>query len=464
VASSVIGELSRVTIVAPKTRVDLALPTHVPLADLLPTLLRYAGADLADDGARQGGWALSRLGGQILDSSRTPGQLDVRDGEVLYFTPRAEVAPELVFDDVVDAVATATRNRPGPWTLDATRRFATIFGSTALLGGALVVLFAGPPQLPSALVGLGVGLVLIVCATLLARVGKERRSSMLFALVALCYGGIGGLLLLAGDRPLHQLASPHVLVAATALVVYAAVITLAVGTATPIFLGAAAAGAMLGVGAVICLAFGASPAAAAAIIAAVVFGVIPLLPMLAYRMARLPIPSVPTGPADLKSDTETVDGVRILALSDRAHAFLTGFTNTVAAILFAAEVVVALTGGFVGVALCAVLALLLLLRARPLASRSHRLPLLAAGTLGLGLVAVVSFLAGSPLLRLTAVLGGLIIAAVAAIVYGFAVAGKRISPLWGRVLDIGEIVLILGMLPLAAWVCGLYGWIRAIKS
>ncbi|MET8838185.1 EsaB/YukD family protein, partial [Micromonospora sp. NPDC004540] len=37
------GGLSRITIVAPRTRMDLALPSDVPLADLLPTLLRYAG-------------------------------------------------------------------------------------------------------------------------------------------------------------------------------------------------------------------------------------------------------------------------------------------------------------------------------------------------------------------------------------------------------------------------------------
>ena len=36
------GGLSRITIVAPRTRMDLALPSDVPLADLLPTLLRYA--------------------------------------------------------------------------------------------------------------------------------------------------------------------------------------------------------------------------------------------------------------------------------------------------------------------------------------------------------------------------------------------------------------------------------------
>ena len=55
-------------------------------------------------------------------------------------------------------------------------------------------------------------------------------------------------------------------------------------------------------------------------------------------------------------------------------------------------------------------------------------------------MAVAGFAAAGPLVRLTAILGGLIVAALAAIVYGFAVAGKRISPAWGRLLDIGEVL------------------------
>jgi len=66
-ASTVNAELSRVTIVAPATRVDLALPANVPLATLLPTLLRYAGEELPDDPAAQAGWVLTRLGGRVLE-------------------------------------------------------------------------------------------------------------------------------------------------------------------------------------------------------------------------------------------------------------------------------------------------------------------------------------------------------------------------------------------------------------
>src|SRR5262245_23945509 len=146
--------LSRITLVAPKTRIDLALPSDVPLADLLPTLLHYAGDDVAGTAAPEG-WGLSRLGGLALDSSRTPAQLEVRDGELLYLRPHGREAPMLIFDDVVDAVATATTDRSGRWNPSATRIFGLALGALALLGGVAVLVLTGPPQTISGLIGLG---------------------------------------------------------------------------------------------------------------------------------------------------------------------------------------------------------------------------------------------------------------------------------------------------------------------
>ena len=463
-ASTVNGELSRVTIVAPKTRMDLAIPSDVPLADLLPTLLRYVGQDFADEGAGKGGWGLRRLGGPLLDNSRTPAQLEIRDGEILYFTPRNATTPEVVFDDVVDAVATATRDRSGKWTVQSTRRFSLLFATAALLGGAAAVLFAGPPQLPAGITGLVAGFVLLLTATVLSRAAGDSRTGTVLALVALVYAGIGGLLVLAGDRGLSELAAPHVLLAATALIVYGALATIGVGASGPVLLGATVVGAALGTAAGISLAFEADAAVGAAAVGTVAFGVVPFLPMLAYRLARLPVPSLPTGPEDLKSDTETVNGARILALSDQAERFLTGLLWTVAVIVFGAEVVLALHGTLPSLLLCTVFALLLLLRARPLMGWQQRTGVLAMGSLGLGLVAAVVFCQNSGLIRLAVVPGVLLAMAAIALVYGLLVAGKRISPLWGRTLDIIEVFLIVAVVPLAAWVCGLYSWIANIYA
>jgi type VII secretion integral membrane protein EccD len=457
-------EVSRITVVAPTTRVDLALPADVPLAALLPTLLNYAGERLADDGSADGGWVITRLGGKALDTSRTAGQLEIRDGELLYFTPRGTGADEMVFDDVIDAVATATQQRKGRWQPDTTRRFSVRVATLALLGGALAMLFAGPPLSVAGAACLVVALGLVITGAVLSRAFGQGRSSLLLALVAVVYAGVGGLLVLGGGRTLGQLTAVHVVVAATAVVVYAALAMVAVGHSTGVFLGASGAGFALGVGAATCLTFGVRPAAAAAVVSAVVFALIPALPMLAYRLARLPIPSVPTGPDDLKADVEDVDGLRILALSERADEYLTGLLGTVAFVLLSGELVLALDGQVPALLLGLLLAVLLLLRARPFSGRWQRLPLLLAGTAGLGLSALALLLVSSPVLRLTLIPGCLVVIAVVALSYGLGLAGQRVSPVWVRLLDIVEMLLIAGLVPMAAWVCGAYEWIRAIKG
>jgi type VII secretion integral membrane protein EccD len=455
--------LSRVTLVAPRTRVDLALPSDVPLADLLPTLLRYAGDGLADDAGAQQGWGLSRLGGLALDNSRTPSQLNVRDGELLYLRPRGGDAPDLVFDDVVDAVATATQERAGRWTPAATRTFGIALGLLALLGGAAVVLLAGPPQLPGGLVGLGMTVAMLITSVVLARALGDSRTGFYFALVGCVYAAVGGLLVFGGDRTLGELSAPHALIGATAVLLTTAVAAVGVADAAAVFLCAGICATALVIGAAISMFTGAGPAGAAAAVISAAFATVPALPLLAYRMARLPIPSVPTGPADLKRDTESVEGARVLALSDRADAFLTGMLGALA-VLGAGSAALVSTAGYPGLAMAAVLGLLLMARARWFINRMQRLPLLSAGAVAIGAATAATFFASGHALRLTVVIGLLIVLAVISVSYGLAGAGRHPAPMWGRMLDLFEGVLILALVPLAFWVSGLYGWIRAIRG
>jgi hypothetical protein len=68
------------------------------------------------------------------------------------------------------------------------------------------------------------------------------------------------------------------------------------------------------------------------------------------------------------------------------------------------------------------------------------------------------------MVRLTAVTGALLVIAVISISYGLAGAARKASPMWGRTLDLFEVVLILAVVPLAVWVSGLYGWIRTVRG
>ncbi|GIG58514.1 type VII secretion integral membrane protein EccD [Longispora fulva] len=459
---AVTAGLCRITVKAPNSRLDVSLPGDVPFADMLPTLLRYAGSDLADDGSSQGGWVLSRLGGDVLDSGRTATQLELRDGEILYLTPRSQVAPDYVYDDAVDAVASATVDRSGRWRLPHTRGYAVCLGVAALAGGLLVLLFSGATLVAGA-VGLGLGVLLLVLAAALSRAVGDSVVGAVCGLVAAGYGAVGGLLLLAPS--VGGLTALNALVGAAAMVLFVLLAAIAVGDVAPVFAGAGIVAVMFLTGALAGVLFGGVTAAGgAAMVAAILVLALPSLPMNAYRLARLPVPSVPTGPADLRDDTGTVDGARVRRGADSADRYLAGLLGGVAATGLGVLCLVVLGGGPPGVLLGLVVSLVLLTQSRVFPGWAQRVPLLVAGAVGLGLVAVATFAAASVQLRLAGVLVGLLVVAGVSLGYGLGVAGRRISPVWGRVLDVVEILLILAVVPLAAWVWGLYSWILAIRG
>jgi type VII secretion integral membrane protein EccD len=184
--------------------------------------------------------------------------------------------------------------------------------------------------------------------------------------------------------------------------------------------------------------------------------------MLAYRLAGLPRPSVPTDREHLRQETETVDGTRVLQLGGRTDIFLSSMLGTLA-IISAGGAVLVVSSGIGGLCLAGVLVLLPILRGRWLRGRNQRLPLIVAGGVALAGIAVALFLGADRTSRLLAVLGVAVVVSAASV--GFGVVGQRPpSPPWTRFLDIAETVLILSLVPLVAWVSGVLDGVRAIRG
>jgi type VII secretion integral membrane protein EccD len=454
--------LSKVTIVSPRGRLDVALPPDVPLVDMLPTLLDATGGATEDPGRRDG-WALSRFGGAELDGSRTPAQLSVRDGEMLYLRPRGDAAPLTVFDDIVDALATGNRDRRGRWTSTTTRMAGLVTGMVLLLLGAASLPFAGPPYPTVALAGLALSATLLVLAIVFARALGDGRTATAFALVATGYAGIGGLLLLAGDTPVDQVSVAHVTVAATTTVVAATIASVSVPTAAPVFLGAGACAAAAFATMALSATMGRSIASAAAVVAVVAYAFLPAMPMLAFRIAGLKRPPIPTERESLRVETEPVDATRVFELGRRVDAYLMAMLVALAVISAAAAALSAAAGGR-GIVFAAALALLPILRSRTFGGRSHRLPLVLASGVAVAAVAVTGYLSLAPDLRVLSILGMSVVVAAATVGIGLIGEGQHSSPPWSRFLDIIEILLILALIPLAAWVSGVLEWARAIRG
>ena len=124
----------RVTVVAPDSRIDVALPEDIPLADVYPEVLRLSGQGFSK-GAPVG-FHLVRRDGTVLDSSLTLIAQQVRDGDLLSLRPFAESLPPAVYDDVADAIATAVAADRSLWTTNLLR-------TTGLIGCVLMTVLLG---------------------------------------------------------------------------------------------------------------------------------------------------------------------------------------------------------------------------------------------------------------------------------------------------------------------------------
>ncbi|MEV1286039.1 type VII secretion integral membrane protein EccD [Micromonospora sp. NPDC049679] len=470
--------LARVTINAPQRRVDVALPEHVPLAELLPEVLRHAGEGLADDGERHGGWVLRRTDGAPLLTEQGLLPQGVRDGEVLHLVPARAQWPELEYDDVVEAIADGARRRGAAWGAPATRA-ATLVGSGVLLTvGLLAVLHGGPSWGIGAFVALGVAVLLALAGVVASRGYGDGPAGTALGGYALPYAFAGGALLVAsGDPvgvlgPLRWMGAPELLVGSVALLLVA--ILGLVGTATG--LRVFAAGVTVGLlGAITALAgFFLTAAGAAAVLMSVLVCGIGVLPLLAIRFGKLPMPPItlPTGAEGAEGFTaagvgspesarERPERGRVFAAVARTEELLTGMLTGHAVLAGAAALLLVTDDGFAGRLLAAVSAGGLLLRSRLFVTLRQRVPLVAAGLVGFAVLG--ASLAGrvdhAGLLGLTA--GGLILALVT-VAAGATYSRRPPSPYLGRAADLFDTVMVVSVVPVACAVLGLYARARGL--
>lgn len=463
-SSSVGAGLCRVTIIAPRSRVDVALPVDVPLAELLPTLLRHAGQDLPDAGLLHGGWGLQRLGEQPFDMSKSASALTVRDGEILYLRPRQSQLPELAFDDVVDAIATASKDRSNRWQDQTTRRFSLSLAVIGLVLSDLVLISAGPDWLAPCVVAGGVAVLLVVAGAVLSRALGQAKAGTVLGYAALPFAFTCGLTALGGDKGLLAFGAANVAIAAAALMVVAVLGAFTIADSVPGLIGAAMAGLLATIAAVVDLTTGLTGPGTAALTVAFVLAVTPMIPMLAFRMADLPLPFIPMNADDLRRDTYDVPGPAVLRKTLVADRFVTGMAGGSAGLIIACQLLLFTEPFGTAPWLIAVVSTALLLRARLFFGRVQRIWLLAAGCAGFALLAVQIALHHDQGPKLLAVALPLIVLAGIVVAVGVNLPGKRPSPFWGRMSDIFEGLLVVSVVPLALAVLGLYGYVRGLSG
>lgn len=468
---------SRVTVVASRTRIDVALPADVEVANLLPMLLTMAGESGSDGGSEHGGWCLARLGGEAIDPDLSLSSLGVLDGDLLQLRRRSDTPPPPLFDDVVEAIAVAAPDSYRPWTPSTARILGMVGAGSALLASAVALFFAGMLSGSGAqvehehttlavLAGIA-AMVTLIIGTVVAQAYGEASVGVLIAAGSLPLSVVCGLYALPSGMLSHLSAgqlAPNLLLACTLTFVFAAASIILLGAGITPFTAAATAAAL---GALVFLAdvlirkpLPAADIAAGA--AAVALGSISALPRLAIEFSRLPKPQVPSSAQDLREDPSFPDYTAIERQTGLAHQYLTGMimgSGGVAAIGAVLAAVTDVPGSGVlgsrawGIGLGVVVAAVLLLRARSYPNANQASALLVSGMVTVaGLIAAL--LVKPELLWVG--FGALLVLAMLALVAGVVLPRRRFSPVLRRSVDVLEAVLIAAVLPLALGVLGLY--------
>lgn len=473
----------RITVVAPNVRVDVALPEDVPLAELLPDVLRMA--DQWQSEGAHAGFVLAQLDGSELDTGVSLAAQDVHNGDLLYLRPATEVLPPPVYDDVVDAIAQTVGDDRRMWGGANFRQVGLAIGAVMLGVGAYVLYNPDDPlelHGTTAAVATIFGLVLAVAGGLRSRIYKDHIGGAVLTAIGVIYGFIGGL----GIPPITPnpvtrssgLGLTHFTVGCCVAVVVGLIGTILLerhdeaclaGTLT------AAAGAIAGG---IGIAVEAPPAKIAAGLGTVAIAAIGFLPGFALRFVRFPMPQLIDGSPQVGNQgsrraglpagsDDPVDVGEIERRAARGHELLTGLIGACALTVLLSSVTLAFStknrdGGPWAIGMAAVLALALFSRAR-LFRRAGQV-----GTLfwGGGLTAAVVLIGASTHVSATAhstwyfgvvLLTGLIMLAV-----GMALPERTLTPRWARTVDLLDGLLLASVIPVVLGVMQVYGTMQTI--
>lgn len=444
----------RLTVLAPRANVDVALPADVPVAELVPMVLELVGEPAPRQ--RPESWRLSGAAGGVLPASASLAELGVLDGELLRIGP--DIAPPAapVFDDPVDAMAATTASRAGEHRFAAAAVLLAALAAAVLLAGAagsvatLLIAVLG-------VVGALAHTAVLARQTLIAGASDAANGAAhTAALCAVLLAAGGGWAVMPGPE-----IGPHLLLASVAAGVAAAVAQVVLRVVAPVLVAIVTASVWIAAG-VLALRLGAGSAAAAAGVGALALISAPLLPRAAVRLAGLPRPIVP---ADATELVEADNGPDILPpeelaeRADLARGFLAGLVGGNAVVTAAAAVVAAGAASWSGPAFAGVVVLVLLLRVRGYADAAPaRTSLLAA----VGTGTTLAVLAVVQVEEARAAAAGALLLVVAA---GVTVMGRGRpvgSPVLRRAVDLLEGLLVAAAVPLALGAMDVYQLVRSL--
>ncbi|MEV0128440.1 type VII secretion integral membrane protein EccD [Dactylosporangium sp. NPDC050688] len=450
------GDVCRLLVVGPTSRVDVSVPTHIPLADMMPALLGALGPDLADRGLEHSGWIAQRLGEPALDEARTVGDLGLLDGEVVHVRPRTEQIPPLAYDDLIDGVSNGLRRRAGRWRPETTR-LAAVLSLAVWLAAGLTALQLWPDPTLRTVATASVAVLSLAAGFVAARRFSDRVMAAILGAAGLAASVLA--VVDATPAPLPQtlviaVAAGSVVAVLTAAFVFprTGVRQIATGLAAATLLASLAVGLRLqgfldwtGV---------------AAVLVTLTTALRPAVPLAAFKLAGLSLPDMPDDPADLQNNIDPQPASGVLAAAADADRYMTALYAALGAVSGAALMCLAIAPGWAAPLAAWLAGAAQILVTRPMTSTWHRLALAGPALAAMAawcVTAVVDRPGTAATLALATCLTLAVVSGVAARI----LPRRSFNPLLGRFGDIAHTVTVTALLPVVVLISGALDLIRA---
>ncbi|MGW5750458.1 type VII secretion integral membrane protein EccD [Nocardia rhamnosiphila] len=467
-------DLTRVTILAKHTQVDMAIPVDVPVALVIPSVVDMIAAhsrtnDFDNQGERYepADWVLARIGQPPLSNSLSLGEQGVRDGELLMLENSAHTAPTPLFDDIMYNVAVADSEHFRGWNPNTARITGSVLAVLTMLAGCTALL-ASPDAMPGWITGaiaLGVAVLLVVAAMILSRVYGDPKTSLVLGGCALPLAFTGGMLVVPDHYDWSHMLLGSTLLGATAILAWRVT-----GVGLGLFIGAGTVALFAVPSALVGLLTEQPMKAVGAVVAALGLAALSLAPRISMMLAKLPLPPVPSPGTPIDPTEDDPDDHRALptlgalhAKSARARTYLSGLVSATTLVTVVGALVATdpAGGGFFwqGIALALVCAAVLMFRSRTYAGAEQAVILIAGGAaILLAMLVGMAFVADLPL----AAFGVALVMLIAALVLGIIVPNQTATPPMRRAAELIEYGFVAAVLPLVFWVTDLYSLVRGL--
>ncbi|MFZ1179596.1 MAG: type VII secretion integral membrane protein EccD [Mycobacterium sp.] len=455
--------LRRVSVHSGTAVVDLALPTAVPVATLIPSIVDILKVREPNNDLHAKRYQLSLPGASALDSSMTLAQNGIGDGAVLVLSQSPSPLPAPRYDDVAEAVSATLFAAAQPGSQARHRHATRLTGAVAascLTGiGVLTLIrntFSGsaPRDLgTTAGVAALAGFVALIFAVIAHRAYRDPIAGLALSVIATAFAAVAGFLAVPGAPGL-----PHVLLAATAAAAVSVLAMRASGCGLIALTAVSWVAMVVAVAALVVVITAAPLHAIGSVSALASLGLLGVAARVSIVLAGLS-PELPPTP-----DVDDIEpsGASLSAKAIRADNWLARLLTAFSSSAAVGAVVTVLAGAprLSCSAFGAVTGALLLLRSRS-TDRRRTLVFIISGILITGTTFAVTALR-------TPVHGPWIAAATAmltaaAMCFCFVAPAVSLSPVVRRSVELLEGLALVAMVPLTCWICGVYGAVRGFN-